>query len=566
MKQPAPILDHDAPGRKPARTPNVLLVEDSATQALYLSGVLRSRAGWSVHHARTAAEAMRMLESRKPDMVLIDYYLPKTRGDQLCRQMRMRVDLRTTPIVILTGDSGQELELRGLESGADDFLAKSTDEDVLLLKLTSLLTRAMERPGGSDDDLDFRGARILAVDDSPTYLTYLTAQLASLGMQVVTAASGAEAIQQVENGEIDCALVDLMMPEIDGIEVCRRIAAMRREGRKTPMALMLTANEDNQSLTRALEAGADDFVGKSCDSIVIKGRIRALLRRKFLEDEHRRRLSAEMRSLELEAQQAQMQKEAAEARAALVDDLQRTAEALRRSNEELQRFAYVASHDLQEPLRMVASYVQLIERRLGQNIDDEMREFVGFVVSGVGRMKSLIRDLLALSRVDSRGRELAQVDLQDVLRDALANLRTAIVEAAGMVTHDPLPAVRGDRSQLVQLLQNLIGNAIKYRSEAPPRVHVSAVTQGDTCTVSVRDNGIGIDPQFFERVFVIFQRLHPAHEYPGTGIGLAIARKIVERHGGRIWIESRPGEGATFLFTLPVARQVESAWQRTPGE
>jgi PAS domain S-box-containing protein len=226
-------------------------------------------------------------------------------------------------------------------------------------------------------------------------------------------------------------------------------------------------------------------------------------------------------------------------------------EDLKRSNSELAQFAYVASHDLQEPLRMVSSYTQLLARRYGDKLDGDAREFMAFVVDGAARMKQLIEDLLAYSRVGTRGRELKPVATEAPLRRAILNLKSAIDESSAAVTFDALPTLEADEMQLAQLFQNLIGNALKFRSASVPRIHVSAAEKQGGWEFAVKDNGIGIESQYFERIFKVFQRLHDKGEYPGTGIGLAICKKVVERHQGTIWVESKPGEGTTFLFTLP---------------
>ena len=243
--------------------------------------------------------------------------------------------------------------------------------------------------------------------------------------------------------------------------------------------------------------------------------------------------------------------------------LAKKADELTRSNHELEQFAYVASHDLQEPLRMIASYTQLLARRYRDQLDKDAHEFIGYAVEGATRMQVLINDLLAYSRVGTRGKPFSPTDCNEVLARALDNLKFVIQDAKATVTTSSLPTVLGDSTQLMQLLQNLISNAVKFRGTARPEVRIEAelkpadlgMQQPDVpqfeWVLSVRDNGIGIEPQYFERIFVIFQRLHTRELYPGTGIGLAICKKITERHGGRIWVESVPGQGATFFFTIP---------------
>ena len=250
-------------------------------------------------------------------------------------------------------------------------------------------------------------------------------------------------------------------------------------------------------------------------------------------------------------------KEAQEALRRANDELelrvQGRTEALRQSNAELEQFAYAASHDLQEPLRTVGSYVQLLARRYQGRLDRDADDFIAYAVEGVVRMKGLIEDLLGYSRVTTRGEPMRVTDCEEVLTRALANLRTAIEETGAEVTHDPLPQVFADPSQLMRVFQNVIGNAIKFHGEDAPRVHVGSERCDGDWLLSFRDNGIGIDAKYGDCVFAIFQRLNARDRYPGSGIGLTICKRVVERHGGRIWFESQPGRGSTFYVSLPVS-------------
>jgi PAS domain S-box-containing protein len=243
------------------------------------------------------------------------------------------------------------------------------------------------------------------------------------------------------------------------------------------------------------------------------------------------------------------------ARKKVEESLVRQADALARSNVELERFAYVASHDLQEPMRTVQRYTQLLQRNIGTNLKGDAGEFFDFIIKGVRRMQALINDLLDCSRVGSQGAPFAPADCGKICQEVLENLQTSIESNQAKVTLDPLPIVIGDATQLGQVFQNLLGNAIKFHSQRTPCIHVTVEETPQEWIFSVADNGIGIAPEYFERIFIIFQRLHTIEEYGGTGIGLAICKKIIERHGGRIWVQSVVGEGSTFHFSIPKREQ-----------
>jgi two-component system sensor histidine kinase/response regulator len=371
---------------------------------------------------------------------------------------------------------------------------------------------------------------ILIVDDMPANLGVLTTHLEREGYVAVVAQGGEEGIERAAFVQPDLILLDVMMPGMDGFEACRRLKGDAAT-REIPVIFM-TALSDTGDKLAGFAAGAVDYVTKPLNGAEVLARI----------DTH---LSLYALRRQLAVQNEQLHQEIA-AREAMQ-------EALVRSNTELEQLAYVASHDMQEPLRMVASYLQLVAKRYKGRLDADADEFIGYAVDGAKRMQALINDLLAYSRVGTKARPFEPTDADKVVDTAMANLRIAVAEAGALVTRTPLPIVSGDATQLVQLFQNLIGNALKFRREQPVRIAIAADCDGDMCRFTVSDNGIGIEAEYFDRIFVLFQRLHGRGDYSGTGIGLAICKKIVERHGGHIDVESQPGVGSTFRFTLPRA-------------
>jgi len=415
------------------------------------------------------------------------------------------------------------------------------------------MTAAMGTSPAIEQETSAQKVKILLVDDRPANLLALETILEDLGQDLVKATSGKEALRYLLNNDFAVILLDVKMPEMDGFETAALIRE-RERSRHTPI-LFVTAHKDDEHLFRGYYAGAVDFLYKPINPEVLRSKVTVFveLSRKNEQLRHHAEM-LEQRNAELERAIRERQKAEEEIRR-LNAELElrvreRTGE-LVRANEELRQFGYAASHDLREPLRTVASYTQLLTRRFDDKFDAEAREFMAYIVDSVHRMDSLLSDLLAYShQLNATDQAFSLVDSEAVLAGVLMNLDSSIRETGAEVTHDPLPTVTSDFVQLGQVFQNLIGNSIKYRSEAPPRIHISAKENEDDWEFSFKDNGMGIDPRYHEQIFGIFKRLH-GREYPGTGIGLALVKRIVERHGGRIWVESEAGKGATFRFTLP---------------
>ena len=395
--------------------------------------------------------------------------------------------------------------------------------------------------------------KILLVDDKPENLVALEAVLDGLGQQLIKAQSGKEALRACLEHDFAAILLDVKMPDMDGFEAAAMIRE-REQSKDTPI-IFLTALKSEEHLFRGYYMGAVDYLYKPIVPEVLRSKVSVfvdLCRKNSTLKKNRDAL--EQKNHELQQQIAERMRAEADVRrlnAELERRVEERTKELSRMNDELRQFAYVASHDLQEPLRTVASYAQLLARRYRGKLDNDADEFIDYMVGGVTRMHTLLNDMLAYSRVtESKDRPLAPANLNAVLQSSLLNLKATIEESHAEVTHEDLPTVEGDEIQLIQVFQNLIGNAIKYKGSDPPRISITAENTADEWILSVKDNGVGIDPQYADRVFGIFKRLH-GRELPGTGMGLAICKRIVERHNGRIWVESESGKGCTFRFTLP---------------
>lgn len=361
-------------------------------------------------------------------------------------------------------------------------------------------------------------ARILVVDDEPRNVLLLERILGRAGYDDVRSTSDpSEAVPIFQEYRPDLVLVDLLMPQMDGFEVMRRIRTLQPEDHFLPIAV-LTADTSPEARNHALADGANDFIAKPFEPTEVRHRIENLL---------------EIRRLQ----------ESLEERVA-----ERTAD-LERSNAHLTHFAHIASHDLKEPLRAISDFAEILDEQC-DDLDAIAKDCIDEISSGAERMRTMIDALMTYSSVDAGTADLVPAQSTEMLEHAAANLAHTIEDADATVTHDDLPVVMCDRGQVVQLFQCMLSNSLKFRREEPPAIHVSAADRGAVQEFCFADNGIGIGACEHDAVFRLFERLHTRDQYPGTGIGLAVCRRIVERHDGSIWFESTPGEGTSFFFTL----------------
>jgi PAS domain S-box-containing protein len=514
----------------------VLLAEDNGGDVCLIERALRQAVvPCRVHVLDNGVRALAFLrhedsygDAPRPDLVILDLNLPRKSGLEVLREMKRDRELRSIPVVVLSSSRAEMDVAHAYEAQATAYFVKPLSDYRNLVELIIRFVSAAEHPAnsvaarrGSDrpNDAMAQGVTERKRNEETFRIAFEAAPIATLMVDqhgtILLVNTTAERLFGYERAEMEGHSIDMLLParyraahsqyreaivrrpEARAMGADGELLALRRDGSEVPIEIGFNPIMTEEGLV-VLSSIVDISERKSGQTVLFE----------------------------------------------------RTKELLR-SNAELEQFAYVASHDLQEPLRMVASYTRLLAEEYADKLDAEGQRFVHFARDGAERMQQLIHDLLAYSRVGSRTRKSRQISSQTCLQSALANLGISIGETGTVVRAIGLPSVTADPVQVAELFQNLISNAIKFRREPAPLIDISAEAAADGYKFSVRDNGIGIEPQYFEEVFQVFKRLHSKEEYPGTGIGLAICKRIVERSGGRIWVESQPGMGSTFCFTLP---------------
>jgi DNA-binding response OmpR family regulator len=532
-------------GAPDART--VLIVDDSVTFREELKAALEA-ASYRVVAAGSGEEGLRLAADLRPTAMVVDGVLPGMDGASVIRHIRLDAALRGLPCLLLTSLEDRAAEMRALDAGADVFVRKDEDVALILARLNAML-RSAPGPASRQAMASLLGPkRVLAVDDSETYLQQVAEALRADGYEVVLARSGEEALELLAVQPVECVLLDLMMPGIGGGETCRRIksAPVMRD---IPV-VMLTAVEDRAAMIQGLGAGADDYIAKSSDLDLLRARVLAQIRRKQFADENRQ-IREQLLRAEIESVTARTAQKVAEARAALVEELEA-------KNAELDAFSYSVAHDLRSPLRSLDGFSLALLEDYGQSLDEQGCQYLRYIRESAQQMAALIDALLELSRVTRSELRRERVDLTAIARSICARLQQSAPERrVEFVVAGGLEAV-GDVRLLTIALENLIGNAWKYTSRrAGARIEVGAEAVGGEAAFFVRDNGAGFDMAFAAKLFGVFQRLHSAREYEGTGIGLATVQRIVRRHGGKVWGTGEIGRGATFHFTVPSSQRAD---------
>lgn len=553
------------------KTATILVVDDTPTNLDVLFDFLNN-AGFKVLFAEDGESALEKARYANPDLILLDILMPGMDGFETCRRLKQQETTAVIPVIFLTALTETTDKVKGLALGAVDFITKPLQyEEVLArvkthLRLQSLtqqlqaqnmqLEREVQERTEAEAALQRQNQRSQLFAD----VTLKVRQSLQIDDILQTAVAEVKTILQADRvliyrlwpdgtGSGVAEAVQPGLPQVMGTVFPQEVFPQdsKEQYRQGRIRSLVDVTQDQQ-VAPCLVGFLQQFEvqAKLVVPILTQGDLWGLLiAHQCTGPRHWTAFETEL------LQQLADQIAIALTQAQLLEQETLQRQELARSNAELQQFAYIASHDLQEPLRMVTSYLQLLERRYKGQLDADADDFIQFAVDGALRMRTLINDLLTYSRIGTRGHAFELTSCTAAVEQAIANLQLAIDENGAVVTYSDLPQLQADPTQLIQLFQNLISNAIKFRGEAPVRIAIAVSQTEDAWLFSVQDNGIGLDPQYADQIFVIFQRLNNRTHYPGTGIGLAVCKKIVERHGGRIWVEADLGQGSTFYFTIP---------------
>ncbi|HSW08801.1 response regulator [Aquabacterium sp.] len=531
----------------------VLVIDDSATFREELAQAL-VQDGYAVLRADSGEEGLRLAAAARPSAMIVDGVLPGIDGTTVIRRIRLDAALRGTPCLLLTAAEEADAELRALDAGADAFVRKDETLNVILARLAAVLRSASGSAGEGAAGL-LGAKRILAVDDSPTFRNELAATLHAEGYDVVLAHSGEEALEMLAVQPVDCILMDLIMPGLGGQQTCRRIKAA--PGLRDIPLIMLTAHDDGDALIDCLGAGADDYIQKSADFVVLQARVRAQIRRKQFEDENRR-IREELLHERHEAATARAARELAETRAALVDELERKSRELERATQAKSQFLATMSHEIRTPLNAIIGMAGLLAEA---PLSEEQHEFATIIRHSGDHLLTVINDILDFSRLESGQVPLESMpfDVATLVEECLdlvaGRAREKEIELTYELADDVPPTLQGDAGRVRQILVNFLSNAVKFTGRGEVVVSVSTTPAPDgqqALHCAVRDTGIGIAPDRFDRLFKSFSQVDGSiqREFGGTGLGLAICRRLAELMGGRVWAESEPGQGSTFHVCL----------------
>ncbi|MBF0416330.1 MAG: response regulator [Magnetococcales bacterium] len=514
--------------------PRILIVDDNPANLVSLRLLLESSVQAHIFEATSGNDALGLTVGQEFALILLDVDMPGMDGYEVAETLRRVDSTRSIPILFVTAAYRDDVHrIQGYRSGAVDYIEKPLNEEILLAKVQIFLDlfvarRNLERSNQSlQQEIQERRKAEHALEMVRFAVDHAGEMVFQLNSEGRILYANELACQR-----LGYALENLLSMTIMDLDACFSPESWRLHWKALKQKKLLFFQSSHRPRDGNLFP-----VEVSANYIEFEGEIGYWA---FVRD------ISERKNLELRLQDMNQKLER------LVEVRTRD---LQRSNQDLQQFAYAASHDLQEPLRQITGYVQLLEKRYRNALDEKAEKYIDYITDGVRHMQALITSLLSYSRVGTQGGDFALVDIEEVLTRSLTFLRPAIRDTGATVTSDPLPTIHADATQMVQLFQNLIGNAIKFQDSGPPIIHISAQQRGGEWIFSFRDNGIGIDPKYTERVFIIFQKLNVRSKYQGTGIGLAICKRIVERHNGRIWVESPLEQGSLIRFSIPDVKE-----------